>query len=194
MCALASIESGPRGRTRRAILDAAMAVLSDHPTAPLSDIAAAAQVGRSTVHRYFPERSDLIRALAVHVHAISSAAIAAADPACGPPIAALRRVVESQLDLGPMLLYIYNEPTVMADPDLVAHLDTGDEAIIEVLNRVSADRPDLPRKACHGRPRHLRRLGRRLRARHPPPTGASPHRRNVRLTRQSAVWDITVSF
>jgi len=144
MCALASIESGPRGRTRRAILDAAMAVLSDHPTAPLSDIAAAAQVGRSTVHRYFPERSDLIRALAVHVHAISSAAIAAADPACGPPIAALRRVVESQLDLGPMLLYIYNEPTVMADPDLIAHLDTGDEAIIEVLNRVSADRPDIP--------------------------------------------------
>jgi TetR/AcrR family transcriptional repressor of lfrA len=144
MCALASIESGPRGRTRRAILDAAMSVLSDHPTAPLSDIAAAAQVGRSTVHRYFPERSDLIRALAVHVHAISSAAIAAADPACGPPIAALRRVVESQLDLGPMLLYIYNEPTVMADPDLIAHLDTGDEAIIEVLNRVSADRPDIP--------------------------------------------------
>jgi len=144
MCALASIESGPRGRTRRAILDAAMAVLSDHPTAPLSDIAAAAQVGRSTVHRYFPERSDLIRALAVHVHAISSAAIATADPTCGPPIAALRRVVESQLDLGPMLLYIYNEPTVMADPDLIAHLDTGDEAIIEVLNRVSADRPDFP--------------------------------------------------
>lgn len=144
MCALASLESGPRGRTRRAILDAAMSVLSDHPTAPLSDIAAAAQVGRSTVHRYFPERSDLIRALAVHVHAISSAAIAAADPTCGPPIAALRRVVESQLDLGPMLLYIYNEPTVMSDPDLIAHLDTGDEAIIEVLNRVSADRADIP--------------------------------------------------
>ena len=69
-----------RGRTRKAILDAAMTVLADNPAAPLADIATAADVGRSTVHRYFPERIDLIRALAVHVHALSSAAIEQADP------------------------------------------------------------------------------------------------------------------
>jgi TetR/AcrR family transcriptional repressor of lfrA len=137
-------QSGARERTRKAILDAAMAVLAAQPTAAVADIAAAAGVGRSTVHRYYPERSDLLRALARHVHELSNAAIERADPADGPPEAALRRVVESQLDLGPIVLFVYNEPTILADPELAAYLDTGDETIVDVLNRASADRPEYP--------------------------------------------------
>jgi TetR/AcrR family transcriptional repressor of lfrA len=130
-------DSGPRARTRKAILEAAMTVLVENPAAALSDIATAAGVGRSTLHRHYPERSDLIRALALHVHALSTAAIEEADPTCGPPIAALRRVVESHLDLGQIFLFVYNEPSVRADPELRAHLDTGDEVIGEVLTRMS---------------------------------------------------------
>lgn len=137
-------DSGPRVRTRKAILEAAMSVLAENPAAPLSDIATAAGVGRSTLHRHYAERSDLIRALAVHVHALSTAAIEEAEPSCGPAIAALRRVVECQLDLGPVFLYVYHEPAVMADPELRAHLDTGDEAIVEVLTRVSTERAMTP--------------------------------------------------
>ena len=144
MSVLAQVEGGVRGRTRKAILDAAMTVLADNPAAPLSDIATAAEVGRSTVHRYYPERIDLIRALAVHVHALSSAAIEQADPMCGPPVEALRRVVECQLDLGPIVLFAYNEPTIALDAELMAHLDTGDEAIIEVLARVSTQSATAP--------------------------------------------------
>ncbi len=73
MTSSASSHSGPRERTRKAILDAAMTVLADNPSASLTDIAAAADVGRSTVHRYYPERTDLLRALARHVHALSNA-------------------------------------------------------------------------------------------------------------------------
>ena len=137
-------KSGSRERTRKAILDAAMALLADQPAASLGEIAAAAGVGRSTVHRYYPERSDLLCALARHVHELSNAAIDRADPTCGPPEAALRRVVESQLDLGPIVLYVYSEPTILADPQLAAYLDTGDEAIVEVLNRASTDRFEYP--------------------------------------------------
>lgn len=136
--------SGVRERTRRAILDAAMTMLADHPAASMAEIAAAANVGRSTLHRYYPERSDLLRAVAYHVHALSSVAIELAEPTNGPPEAALRRVVESQLDLGPIVLYIYSEPTIQADRALAAHLDTGDEAITEVLERASAQRPEYP--------------------------------------------------
>ena len=137
-------ETGVRGRTRRAILDAAMAALSADPAAPLADIAAAAHVGRSTLHRYFPERADLIRALAVHVHAISTAAVDAADPTNGPPVAALRRVVESQLDLGPVVSHIYGDPLVLSDAELMTHLDTGDDAIIEALHRAAEGRTKVP--------------------------------------------------
>lgn len=136
--------NGVRERTRRAILDAAMTMLADHPAASMAEIAAAANVGRSTLHRYYPERSDLLRAVAHHVHALSSAAIELAEPTNGPPEAALRRVVESQLDLGPIVLYIYSEPTIQADRELAAHLDTGDEAISEVLERASAECPEYP--------------------------------------------------
>jgi TetR/AcrR family transcriptional repressor of lfrA len=137
-------ERGVRARTRRAILDAALTVLSDNPAAPLTDIAVAADVGRSTLHRYFPERADLMRALARHVHALSTAAIAAAEPTSGPPAAALRRVVESHLEIGAIVGYIYTDPAVLADPELVAFMETGDEEIIEILNRATVDRPNIP--------------------------------------------------
>ncbi|MET4427937.1 TetR/AcrR family transcriptional regulator [Mycolicibacterium sp. 624] len=149
MAAPQSIEGGSRARTRRAILDAAMTLLADDPTTPLGDIAAEAEVGRSTLHRYFPERSDLLRALARHVHALSNAAIEHAEPDCGPPVEALRRVVECQLDLGPIVPFIFNEPTLVADPEIAAELDTGDELIVEMLNRAScqgsAGPPGWPR-------------------------------------------------
>ncbi|MBP2455667.1 TetR/AcrR family transcriptional regulator [Mycolicibacterium lutetiense] len=144
MTSSVSTHSGPRERTRKAILDAAMTVLADNPSASLSDIAAAADVGRSTVHRYYPERTDLLRALALHVHELSNAAIDRADPTHGPADAALRRVVESQLDLGPIVLFVYREPTILADRELATHLDTGDEAIVEVLTRASVERPEYP--------------------------------------------------
>ena len=142
-------EGGARSRTRNAILDAAMSVLADNPTASLGDIAAAAAVGRSTLHRYFAERTDLLHALARHVHDLSNAAIEHAEPDCGPAVEALRRVVECQLDLGPIVPFIYNEPTIAANPELAALLDTGDEVIVDVLNRASmrgsAGPPDWPR-------------------------------------------------
>jgi TetR/AcrR family transcriptional repressor of lfrA len=144
-----SNDGGARSRTRRAILDAAMSVLAEQPTASLGDIAAAAEVGRSTLHRYFAERSDLLRALALHVHGLSIAAIEHAEPDCGPPVEALRRVVECQLDLGPIVPFVYNDPALVADKELAAVLDTGDEVIVEVLNRAScqgsAGPPGWPR-------------------------------------------------
>jgi len=139
-----SADNGVRSRTRRAILDAASTVLTTNPAASLADIAAAAGVGRSTLHRYFPERTELLRSLAMHVHALSNAAIDRAEPTRGAPLDALRRVVETQLDLGPIVPFIYNEPTIVADPELAAHLDTGDEVIVEVLNRVSSHPPSGP--------------------------------------------------
>ena len=142
-------DGGPRLRTRKAILDAAVSVLADNPAASLGDIATAAGVGRSTLHRYFADRTDLLHALARHVHQLSNAAIEHAEPDCGPAVEALRRVVECQLDLGPIIPFVFNEPTILADPELAALLDTGDEVIVDVLNRVStrgsAGPPDWPR-------------------------------------------------
>ena len=54
--------SGSRSRTQNAILEAAASVLGRNPAATMPEIAEAAAVGRTTVHRYFADRDTLIRA------------------------------------------------------------------------------------------------------------------------------------
>ena len=53
-----------RPETRAAIIEAAFLVYGERPTASLGDVAARAGVGRATLHRYFPGRAELMRALA----------------------------------------------------------------------------------------------------------------------------------
>ncbi|MET9485313.1 TetR family transcriptional regulator [Nocardia sp. NPDC006630] len=129
--------TGVRARTRAAILDAAAEVLTATPTASLGQIATAAEVGRTTLHRYFPERIDLLRALARHVTDLSSQAIVRAEPMGGTPLAALRRVVEGQFALGPILLFVYTEPSLAGDSALWDELDRGDDPVDAVLVRMA---------------------------------------------------------
>jgi serine phosphatase RsbU (regulator of sigma subunit) len=56
-------------RNRERILDAAKRMLEHSPSATLADIAAAAGVARSTLHRRFPTRDDLLAALRDRPHA-----------------------------------------------------------------------------------------------------------------------------
>ena len=58
-----AVTSGVKNRTRQAIIDAAIDLLAANPACSLGDIAAAAQVGRTTLHRYFAERADLLAAV-----------------------------------------------------------------------------------------------------------------------------------
>jgi AcrR family transcriptional regulator len=50
-------------RNRERILEAAERLLEQSPSAPLTEIAAAAGVARSTLHRRFASRDDLIAAV-----------------------------------------------------------------------------------------------------------------------------------
>ncbi|WP_127783522.1 TetR family transcriptional regulator [Rhodococcus sp. X156] len=139
-------ETGTRARTRAAILEAAVVVLAQDAQASLADVAAAAGVGRTTLHRYFPERADLVHALARHVVHQSRRAIERADPHTGPVEAVLRRIVDEHFELGSILMYLYAEPLIHSDPDLAAELAAMEEAIDEVLARPEANlNPDLSR-------------------------------------------------
>ena len=54
-------ESGPRVRTRRILLDAAMGLLQRGIVPSVTDVAEEAEVSRATAYRYFPTQAALIR-------------------------------------------------------------------------------------------------------------------------------------
>jgi AcrR family transcriptional regulator len=127
-------ESGSRARTRQAIIDAAIDVLGRNPAAPLSEISTAAEVGRTTLHRYFAERSDLMTAVSAEAVARLSRATEQARMAEGTGGAAVHRLCQEYFDLGGLLSLIFSEPGLLAgqwegagdcDPVFVAMVERG---------------------------------------------------------------------
>lgn len=124
----AAVESGTRSRTRRAILGAAAEVLAQDRSATLADIAKAAQVGRSTLHRYFPDRDVLVKAAVADAYLVIQQSIQDAAVGEGPPLEALRRLVAAMVDAGDRLLFLYGDSSVLEgfeagdEPDSVAQM------------------------------------------------------------------------
>lgn len=135
---------GARARTRRAILGAAVTVLSRNPAASLAEVAEAAQVGRTTVHRYFPERSDLLDAVSADVLARIDAAVRRARPGEGSGRAALLRVCRELFDLGDLLTLVLSRQ-LSKRPEW-QECTEADSALIALVQRGQADgsiEPDL---------------------------------------------------
>ncbi|MGK5680636.1 TetR/AcrR family transcriptional regulator [Actinoplanes sp. URMC 104] len=100
--------SGIKNRTRQAILDAAIELLADNPGCSLGDIAAAAQVGRTTLHRYFGERAELLAAVASEGGERLVRAATLADLDRGTGAEALLRLCREYFDLGSLLSLMFS--------------------------------------------------------------------------------------
>ncbi|NGO13740.1 TetR family transcriptional regulator [Streptomyces sp. HC44] len=141
-------ESGTRARTRRAILDAAVKLLSTDQAASLADVAAAAGVGRTTVHRYFPERSDLLAAIGADV--LDSVAVAAERARLddGPAPKALERLCQEYFELGDRLMLLFDMPQFRNwsgwDEETPA-----DKTLLRVIRRGQADGTLDPEPDAH---------------------------------------------
>lgn len=113
MTGTAGAQSGTRHRTRHAILSAACSILARNWSATLAEIADAADVGRTTLHRYFPDRETLIRAAVDDsVEAIGSSTAEAAIEH-GPPLEAMRRLVAALVEVGDRLMFLFGDPRVL---------------------------------------------------------------------------------
>jgi|SRR3954470_14364317 AcrR family transcriptional regulator len=140
---------GRPDQTRRGLLDAATVVLSKDNTASLSDVATVAGVGRTTLHRYFPTRERLIRALVEDALDRVADAISAAEPQDGPVLEALQRVTDTVVPLGPSLAFLHAEPAVYNAPELIRRWYDALEPVAQAVERGQADgslRDDLPVK------------------------------------------------
>ncbi|MBM7774484.1 AcrR family transcriptional regulator [Actinokineospora baliensis] len=129
-------ETGTRARTRRAILDAAVTVLTADPTAPLADVATAAGVGRTTVHRYFPERAELLTALSRHVQDQVVEATYRARLGENTAAQALARLCQEYFDLGAVLTLVFNDP---AQSEVWDECSPTDLAVLDLIGRGHSD-------------------------------------------------------
>jgi AcrR family transcriptional regulator len=106
-------QSGSRSRTQGAILAATATVLAKNPAATMPEIAKAAAVGRTTVHRYFADRPTLIRAATAEAIRALHQAIEDASPGQGPPLDATRRVIAAMVTMADRILFLFGDPRLL---------------------------------------------------------------------------------
>ncbi|MFI1169783.1 TetR/AcrR family transcriptional regulator [Streptomyces sp. NPDC020801] len=127
---------GARGRTQRAILSAAASVLARNRTATLADIAKAADVGRSTLHRYFPDREELLGAVVEDSLRVVGESVQGAALEQGPPLEAMRRLVAAMVDAGDHLLFLFGDSRTLEA--LEDKPDPAARAVIDLIERGQA--------------------------------------------------------
>lgn len=132
------MESGSRARTRRAILDAAVGVLSQDFGASLGEVAAAAGVGRTTVHRYFPERSDLLAGIVSDVLERAEVSTARARLDEGSALDAFDRLCQEYFELGDALTLVFNHPQLMSGEEWEEEAES-DRAVFALVERGHAE-------------------------------------------------------
>jgi AcrR family transcriptional regulator len=131
-------------RTRRDIVAAAIDVWSASNAASLGEVADSAGVGRTTLNRYFRDRSQLLRAVDDECRVRYETALSRARPDEGTGLQALVRMSGELLQLGPVLGLIFADNAVV-DPD--TWLDEEDNPLVRAMIRGYRDGsldPDLP--------------------------------------------------
>ncbi|MFC0113407.1 TetR/AcrR family transcriptional regulator [Kibdelosporangium aridum] len=122
-------------RTRSAILAAAASVLARDRTATLPEIAKAAGVGRTTVHRYFPDRDTLIKAAVEDSVEAIGQAIAEAQLDEGTPVEALHRLVTAHLHVGDRLVFLFNDPHIMRNYGVSPDEPPEEDPVLDLIAR-----------------------------------------------------------
>ncbi|WP_191090022.1 TetR/AcrR family transcriptional regulator [Nesterenkonia ebinurensis] len=123
-------------RTRQAILDAAVETLRRDPAASMAAIAETAGTARSTLHRYFPERSNLIAALQELADEQVTRATERARPNEGTGNEALMRVCQEYFELDELIAVAYADFT---QGDDLETLDDMDADLLALVERGHAD-------------------------------------------------------
>ena len=122
---------------RDAVLDSAIASLASNPNASLTEIAAAAGIGRATLHRYFGSRDDLLNEVAKRALQEVDEAAAGIRYEELSPTQALRAVLEAVIPLGDRY-YFLRTMAASHDPEIVAACERQNRELADMVDALKA--------------------------------------------------------
>ncbi|GAA0911290.1 hypothetical protein GCM10009560_00220 [Nonomuraea longicatena] len=118
-------------------MEIATQTLLANPAAALAEVAAAAGVSRTTLHRLYPTRQELL--VAVASEAVDRVERAYAEVGLEAPgeeaEGALRRLLAALIPLGPQLEFIHRERSLDAELSLHTRFDSLDDLVIDLVKR-----------------------------------------------------------
>jgi AcrR family transcriptional regulator len=140
--------SGRRGSrsARRSLLDVAAEVLVADPSASLTQVAEAAGIGRTTLHKQYATREDLLRAVGHRVMDLWEQVTETAS--ADDPDGGLRAAIEAMIPIGPQLAFLWRTPSFDHDEDLETRWNAFTQQTLAILKRaqdrgvISAAVPD----------------------------------------------------
>jgi AcrR family transcriptional regulator len=98
-----------RRTARPPLLDVAAEVLVTDPAASLAEVAEAAGIGRTTLHKQYATRDDLLRAVGHRAIDLWEGAVAGAGGG-GDPDGGLRALTTAMIPIGPQLAFLWRTP------------------------------------------------------------------------------------
>ena len=142
MCLMSKI----RPDTLDAIIEAAFQVYNERPAASLGEIAERAGVGRATLHRYFPGRDELMRALALRAIEELDNAVTDATAVAQSYEEAFRLSMHAVVPLANRQWFLANE-ALEADVEVVAAYEASQAELRKDIQAAQAEglfAADLP--------------------------------------------------
>jgi len=103
-----NLASSRRG-ARPSLLDVAAEVLVGDPASSLAEVAEAAGIGRTTLHKHYATRDDLLCAVGHRAIDLWEQAVAGAGGG-GDPDGGLRALVAAMIPIGPQLAFLWRTP------------------------------------------------------------------------------------
>jgi TetR/AcrR family transcriptional regulator, mexCD-oprJ operon repressor len=136
-----------RDRTAAAIIDSAATILAERgEAASMEEIASAAGIGRATLYRYFPNREELLSAMAAASVEELAARIEEANLEAVPFEEAVARLARAIIATGSKFTALSRDGAKHSDdlPDLDVKVTEPIRALFRRASAEGALRPDLP--------------------------------------------------
>lgn len=123
-----------KSKTKQALLNAAIQVLSAQPSATLAEIAEAAGVKRVTLHRSFGTRDELLKAIALH-------SLAEMDEACYKAAAKkktaadqLRAIVGALVPIGDRCHFLWRNASIWEEESVAAEIERHNKELSQLID------------------------------------------------------------